>query len=309
MQLPFNRALLWLFVEGRTDQEIADQLDELSLPQLEHADFEGLRLQSAELPFSPGMRKRLLKKQFDKLDLIIAERVNLAEIYCRHTGNFVTYPRVQLAWEEVERILKNPVLRIAIDVGILCKYSLEEISQILPSAYHEQLSEEGMGLYTKYFFDYKAMSKADWRIYLRLWATIPYGYIRYHAALTKPREEALFLAGLPTKADFAGFLKTVMGTAAYKFQHYARMGTPQSDSQARSWAKVGFDAGVRYDKFSSTDATDFSKTVQTAFDYVDTDIPTITTDLLSEIKPPDQIELKDTTAPDLRPPNQRETEV
>lgn len=288
---------------------VADQLDELSLPPLDRADLEAFEHEAAQMPVSQGMRRRLAKKQFDRLDLTMAERLGFAEIYCRHVDEWSLYPKVQLLWEEVGKILRNPVLRIAIDVGILCRYSFDELSQILPSSFHEQLSEAGIELYTKYFFDYKSMTKGDWRVYLRISAAIPYAYIRYHAALTKPRDEALFLAGLPTRANFADFLKTVMGTAAYKFQHYSRMSTPQSDNQARAWAKVGFDAGVKYEKFSASDVQDFAKTVQTQFDYIESDIETIQPDMLTQIKPPEEIKEDATSLPDPSTIVQIETEV
>ena len=309
MRLPYSKALVWLFAEGKSEAEVAAQLDELSLPPLEKADLDSFAHEASLLPLSPGMRRRLPKKQYDRLDMIIAEKLGLAEIYCRHTGNFALYPMAQLNWEEVGKILRNPVLRIALDVGILCRYSFEELSQILPATFHEQLSEGGIDLYCKYFFNYKAMSKEDWRVYMRLCAAIPYAYVRYHAALTKPKDEALFLAGLPTRANFADFLKTVMGTAAYKFQHYSRMSTPQADGQARAWAKVGFDAGVKYEKFSASDVQDFAKTVQTEFDYIESDIPTVQPDMLSQIKPPDETLDKTKSLPEPPPDLFTDTEV
>lgn len=309
MRLPYSKALVWLFLEGRSEAEVAAQLDELSLPPLERADLDAFSHEASEVPFSAGMRKRLAKKQYDRLDMIMAERLGYAEIYCRHTGHYELYPKTQLQWEEVGKILRNPVLRIALDVGILCRYSLDELSQILPSTFHEQLTEDGIDLYCKYFFDHKAMTKADWRVYLRLYSTIPHAYIRYHAALTKNRDEALFLAGLPTRANFSDFLKTVMGTASYKFQHYSRMATPQADGQARAWAKVGFDAGVKYEKFSASDVQDFAKTVQTEFDYIESDIPTIQPDMLTQIKPPEDLESKTKDLPEPAPDLFREKEV
>ena len=309
MQLPYSKALLWLFAEGQSTDQVKEQLDELSLPALDQADLETIAKQAADLPFSPGMRRRIAKKQFDKLDLIIAEKTGFAEMYCKHTDHFELYPRWQLQWEDVSKILRNPVLRIALDVGILCRYSFDELAQILPSSFHEQLSEDGIDLYCKYFFSHETMSKADWRNYLRVTASIPYAYIRYHAALTKPRDEALFLAGLPTRSNFSDFLKTVMGTASYKFQHYSRMATPQADGQARAWAKVGFDAGVRYEKFSSADVQDFAKAVQTEFDYVDNAIEDVTPDLLTQIKPPETLTAGEDSLPIPAPLMQVETEI
>ena len=309
MQLPFTRALLWLFIVGKSRDEIKCQLDEISLPTPDVKDWEEIELQASNLALSPSLRKRLAKRHYDRLDLALLEKLGFDEIYCKHVGNYTSSPKVEAAWDEVGRILKNPVLRIAIDVGILCKYKLEELVQILPQTYQENLSEAGIELYCKYFFNHTSMSKLDWRGYLRTNAEVPYAYVRYHAALTKPRDEALFLAGLPTRADFSGFLKTVLGTAAYKFQFYSRMNTPLADGQARSWAKVGFDAGVRFEKFSATDVTDFSKSIQTAFEYENEEIETLPPDLLTQIKPPTEDKTVDSQIPTPGPMTQQEFEV
>ncbi|NBO09710.1 MAG: hypothetical protein EBV30_10310, partial [Actinobacteria bacterium] len=91
--------------------------------------------------------------------------------------------------------------------------------------------------------------------------------------------------------------------------HYSRMSTPQADGQARAWAKVGFDAGVKYEKFSASDVQDFAKTVQTEFDYIESDIPTVQPDMLSQIKPPDETLDKTKSLPEPPPDLFTDTEV
>jgi hypothetical protein len=302
MHLPFSKALLWLFLEGRSYPQIKEHLDELSLPPLDDHELDTFSEYVKNTPVSPGMRRRLAKKLFDRHDHQVAEKLGLSEIYCKHTGHFELYPRVQIHWEDVSRILRNPVARVATDVAILCGYKSEEIAQILPGTFYEHLSAEALDLYCKYFFDHSVMTKSDWRAYLQLCAKVPYAYIRYHAALTKPRDEALYLSGLPTRANFSDFLRTVMGTAAYKFQYYSRLNSPQTDGQARAWAKIGFDAGVRFEKFTANDVQDFAKTVQTEFDYTESAIETIDPALLTQIKPPEDRPLDTDAHPKAKPP-------
>lgn len=308
MVLPFTKALLWLYVEGKTRREVKAQLDEISLPIPDEADLDGFEQDAQNLPISPGMRRRIGKKAFDEGDYKILTQIGYHEIYLKHVNAMEKIPILKELWEEVHRILRNPVMRVAIDVGTLCKYDLDELIQVIQPIHRERLTVEGLGLYMRYFFALDKMTKSDWRFYLRICNQDAYTFIRYHAALTKPREEALFLAGLPTKTAFTDFLKTVMNTAAYKFQYYSRHNAPQSDAQARHWAKLGFDAGVRHEKFSSTDVTDFSKTLQTEFEYTDEEIPTIDPDMLSEIRPMTKEEDKG-QAPELPSLFQPETEV
>ena len=295
MNLPYGRALIWLYLEGRDDHHVKQQLDELSLPCPSSHELNSLREQAEQLPLPPLLMKRLAKKIFHESDFALLERLGYGEAYLKAVG--APQPGLLTNWEETGRILRNPVLRVAIDVSVLCKVPLEEILQMLPGAMQEPLTEAGVRLYLKYFFNHQTMTKSDWKAYLSLCSDVPYVYVRYHAALTKPRKEALHAAGVPSKAAFSEFLKTVLTTAEFKFGFYARQNNPLSEMQARAWAKVGFDAGARYEKFSAGDVTDFSKTLQTSFESEDFDTPTIDPDMLREMKPPEPDEAKNSKAP------------
>jgi len=240
---------------------------------------------------SQSTRKRLELKKYEETDHKIFEKLGFEELYLKSIG------QVSDDWSRVQGLLRNPVARTAVDCGLLCKISIEDLAQMIPPVFQEPVTEASLKLYNKYFFDHASMTKFDWRQYLKLCSSLPYLYVRYHTALTKPKKEAMYLAGLPSKAAFADFLKNVLATAEFKFEYYSRHNNQTSDNQARAWAKVGFDAGVRYEKFSATDVADFSRTVQTSFAYEDDQIETIASDLLSEIKPPDVEMGKDLNAP------------
>jgi hypothetical protein len=277
--LPYHRALLWLYVEGHDEHHIRQQFDEVTLPLPDKDVLEEYQDLAAKLPLPPLSQKRVQQKKYEESDHRIFTKLGFEEIYLK------SVERAPEEWEEVSRLLRNPVCRTAVDVGIICRYGVEDLSQVIPVTFQEKVTEAGLRLYHKYFFDHQRMSKADWRSYLKICAEIPYLYLRIHTALTKPKKEAMYLAGLPSKPAFTEFLKNVLATAEYKFDFYSRHNNKESDSQARSWAKVGFDAGVRYERFSSSDVTDFSKAVQTEFEAFKTDVPTISTDMLTEVKP------------------------
>lgn len=300
MKLPYARSLTWLFLEQKPQAAIQEQLDEITLPLPDAHGMEELQEEAEKIPLSPATKRRLSRKEFCEADLECFRRLGFSEAYLK-TVNHLT-PEQSSSWEEVGRILRNPVVRVAIDCALLCKYGLDELVQLIPVILKEPVTEAGLGLYSRYFFDTQSMTKADWRAYLRICATLPYVYIRYHAALTKPRREALYLAGLPTRPAFTDFLKTVLATAEYKFEYYSRHNNQNSDAQARHWAKVGFDAGARYEKFSASDITDFAKTIQTQFEIENEDIPTIQGDMLSQVRPPDVETLKKNDAPKLPDP-------
>ena len=279
--LPYHRALLWLFVEQRDERYVEQQFDELSLPLPDKDELQEYQTLATSLTLSPLTLKRIGQNKYDANDHGFLKKLGYEEIYLKTVG------QASPAWNDVRSLVRNPVARTAVDVGILCKYTLDDLAQMIPPVFQEKTTEEGLALYRKYFFDDVQMTKADWRSYLKLCSTLPFLYVRYHAALTKNKKEAMFLAGLPSKSAFTEFLKNVLATAEYKFEYYSRHNNQTSDAQARHWAKVGFDAGVRHERYSSNDVTDFSKAVQTEFRELREDIPTITTDMLSEVKPPD----------------------
>jgi hypothetical protein len=273
-------------------------MDEITLPLPDEDVFDIYKEDAEKLPISPATKRRLARKEYSELDHAVFRRLGFEEIYLKSTSAQISGSQEQVKlWDEVSRILRNPVVRVAIDCGLLCRYTLEDLAQMVPAVLREPITEAGLELYSRYFFDVTQMTKSDWRAYLKICSTLPYVYIRYHAALTKPRREALYLAGLPNKPAFTDFLKTVMATAEYKFEYYSRHNNQMSDGQARAWAKVGFDAGVRYEKFSASDITDFAKSVQTEFEITGEDIPMIQSDMLQQVRPPDVESTKKTDAP------------
>lgn len=307
MKVPYEKALTWLLVEGKDEHFLSQQMDEITLPLPESDQLEELQEQAKALPLSPALLRRISQNKYEQADHLVLQKLGYEEAYLKTVQAEALLPGLSSLWIEVYQLLRNPVARTAVDVGILCKYALSDLCPMVSATFQEPITEAGLNLYQKYFFDTSSMAKFDWRAYLKLCAGIPYLYIRLHAALTKPRKEAMHLAGLPSKAAFAEFLKTVLATAEYKFEYYSRHGNQGSDNHARQWAKAGFNAGVLYEKFSASDVTDFSKSVQTSFAYEEDDVETISGDLLSEVRPASTTESK-TEAPAL-PVVQPEHEV
>jgi hypothetical protein len=261
--------------------------------------IEEYRTKAEGILVSSATRRRVKALKYDASDALILEKFGLGETYKRDVGGIAGEPKLKAAWDEVFSVLENPLTRVAMDCAFLCRYSPEDLSQILPEMLGTSCTSAGVALYRKYFFDYSSMSRSDWKDFLALTEDVPYVHVRYYTALTKPKEETLFLVGIPTKPDFSRFLKNVLATADFKFKYYSRLSSPDSDAQAKTWAKVGFEAGVRYEKVSTGDVTDFSSAVQTEFDMLDPTFQTIDNDLLSQVKTQASVEEKPTSAPAL----------
>jgi len=162
---------------------------------------------------------------------------------------------------------------------------LDKVAVLIPQTFKVNLTEGAIDLYKKIFGNYESFSKLDWTDYLSRLSNDHYVHVRLFSALTKPRDEALILCGLPAEKAFSDFLRNVLASANYKFNYYMRQNTPEADAEARRWAKVGFEAGEKFEKYGAGDVSDFAKLVQTEFEYVTPDIPTIDQALALQMLP------------------------
>ena len=283
-RLPFHRHLKWLILDGFDNATIHQFYDNIQFPipsteQIEQADEQ---LKTLIIP--GATRRRLAKRIFDEGDQGVWKKHGFEEIYL-HTLK-------KIDWPEIGRVLNHPVMRVALDCCLISSVDTEKITQLLPVTFSLAMSPESIAVYKKYFLDVDLMNKSDWQSYLRILQPDRYVHERIFAALTRNQDEVLHLVGLPTKTQFGTMLKNIMSTAHYRFEYYSRQMTPESQEEARKWAKVMIEAGVKHDRYSAADATDFSDLVQTEFIHLDTKIETISSEMLADAKP--KIEEKDT---------------
>jgi len=282
MSLPYRHHILWQLIEDRSDSDITAFYDNIQLPKPTAADLSQCRDKLSDMVIPPFALRNIKKDKVTAADVAVWNKLGFSEIYAKRTGDTV----LELVWLNVSKLLNNPVMRVAIDCGLLVGLQPEELSQMASQSFGTGVDDAVLALYRKYFFDCGSFLKSDWRNYLRALQEDTYTHQRIYAALTKPRDEVLFMVGLPNKRQFSDFLRNVLATSDYKFRYYARQNNQESDDESRKWAKVGFDAGVRLEKFSATDATDFSKLVQTEFEYITPQILTISPEMLNEVRPP-----------------------
>ena len=277
-RLPFHRHLKWLILDGFDEEAIRDFYNNIQFPVPSKKLIEEASDNVATLILPNLTRRRLAKRIFDLSDRAVWKKHGFEEIYLQ------TMKKTD--WAEIGRLLNHPVMRVALDCCLIARVEAEKISQLLPVTYSLAFSEASITLYQKYFFDSELMNRGDWLAYLKLLSEDRYSYERVFKALTRNQDEVLHLVGLPTKLQFGNMLKNIMNTAHYRFEHFARQMSPESQEEARKWAKVLIDAGVKHDRYSAGDATDFSELVQTEFLHIDGAIDTITPEMIADVKPP-----------------------
>ena len=295
----------WLCFEELPEDDIKKFYDNIQFVAPAKAHLAASEDYRKSIMVPPITKRRLLRKMFSVEDQAVWKKHGFEEIYLHRMG--------QADWSELGKILNHPVMRVALECCIIMGMDDETLTQLLPAVYTLPLSPNTIALFRKYFFDVADWGRNEWQTYLRLLLDDRYTYIRIFSALTKNKDEVLHLVGLPSSTQFGTMLKNIMNTAHYKFEHYARQGSEEAQDEARKWAKVLIDAGVKHDKYAATDATDFSSLIQTSFEYIQDQIETITPEMISEVKPQlQQSSDKGPDAPsppDLTPPQRPENDV
>lgn len=276
-RLPFQRHLKWLILDGFDEATIKQFYDNIQFPIPSSEQIEGAGEQLATLIIPGITKRRLAKRIFDVGDQAVWAKHGFEEIYL-HTMKKVD-------WPEIGRMLNHPVMRVALDCCLISGVDVEKITQILPVTFSLAVSPESIGIYKKYFLDIELMAKADWQRYLQILASDRYAHQRIFTALTRNQDEVLHLVGLPTRMQFGSMLKNIMNTAHYRFEYYARQMSPEAQEEARKWAKVMIEAGVKHDRYSAADATDFSDLIQTEFVHLDAPIENVSAEMLADAKP------------------------
>jgi hypothetical protein len=276
-RLPFLKHLKWLLLEGLTPERIGEFYDSIQMPKPNREHIHQAEDSLRGLIMPPATRRRLSRLLFDEGDQKLWAKYGYEEIYLHRMG--------KSDWGQMGRMLNHPVMRVALECCLVARVPHEDLSQLLPSVYALPLETTTIELYQKYFWDYEGMDRNDWQAYLELVQEDRYTHSRLFIALTRPQEQVLHAVGLPSRMQFGTMLKNIMNTANYRFEHYARQQSPDAQEEARKWAKVLIEAGTKHEKFGATDATDFSKLIQTQFEHLDPEIPNVTPEMLADAKP------------------------
>jgi hypothetical protein len=279
MALPFSKHLDWLCLEGMNPKDIRKFYDNVQLPIPTDKDIEEATARVDALIIPKSVKKSVIRGMFKYEDNSYWEQHGFGELHAWRCNRPTKY------WPAVGRILNHPLMRVALDVCTITGVEQEKIAIILPQTFKVEFAEPAIDLYKKIFGNFESFSKQDWTDYLARLKDDQYVYVRIFSALTKPKDEALLLCGLPAEKAFSDFLKNVLASASYKYNYYARQNTPEADAEARRWAKVGFEAGEKFEKYGAGDVSDFAKLVQTEFEYVTPEIETLDQAVAQQLLP------------------------
>ena len=267
------------------EKKIQDFYDNIQFPVPTLEDIKAATEKVEDMVITPAMRRNLKRGVYKKEESVFWDKVGYGELHRWRCDS-----GKDTDWPIVGKLLNHPLMRVALDACTISGFDDEKIIVMLSQVYKINLSQEAVDRYRKFFGNFRDFDRNSWRKYLERIVNDNYVYTRIFAALTRPRDEVLHLCGLPSENAFSDFLKNVLATSAYKFNHYSKRNSPEADAEARKWAKVGFESGEKFEKFGAADASDFAKLVQTEFIYATSEFPTIDANIAAQIRP--QIEAK-----------------
>lgn len=182
-------------------------------------------------------------------------------------------------------VLSDPSICIAVKALLAIRTEFEEISALMNGKYATIFPKESVDIFQKYFFNTKGYLRSEWRTYLDSLENEEKRLL--YLAISGQSVELRAELGLPNRLSVSEQYQKIHIFAMQKFDNHRRAEDPKSDAQAMKWASVAMQAGDKYEKLKTSDASDFSRDLQLEFEQIDTDFPLISgndVDQLTEAK-------------------------
>jgi hypothetical protein len=177
-------------------------------------------------------------------------------------------------------ILDDASLRITINALLAKGLKSEEITRAVNAKYSSNLREDHVDMYMRYFFDPRRMTRSSWKSYLKVISAKERNIL--FMALTEPIEVVKTELDLPAQINVSETLQWLITKSFHKAKTYMGMGTPESDQSARAWIDQIAKLTDKYEKYRSADQSDFAKSLQMEFDFIDEDFGSPDEDMIKE---------------------------
>lgn len=176
----------------------------------------------------------------------------------------------------------DPELRLTINCLLIKGVPAIDVSQTVIAKYSALLKEEHIEFYSRFFFDPRRMTRADWKNYLG--AADDREKRVYFLALTETLDVLKSELELPSKVDVSGTLQYLLSRVILKAKEQLHVNTPEAGAEARKWIDKAVVLTEKYEKFRAADQSDFGKNLQLEFEYIETEFDTPDSDILQEME-------------------------
>jgi len=182
--------------------------------------------------------------------------------------------------ENCEVVFLEPDFFPYMHAFIFRQFTEVEIIEFFKNKFNLVLYKSDIALYKEKFFPLFTYNRSGWKKYINECRTKEKSYLTI--ALEKDPLYLRMETGAETKIQYSNILQQYMAWSYRKFEQNIRITPHQNDegfwdfssqSEARNWAKIGMMAGDRKQKLKPSDAANFLKEVQMAFQFEEYQIP------------------------------------
>jgi len=285
MSRPYDLYIRFLFTTGLSSVSLVNEkLKEISLAPIDQDEL--ISIGGEVLAAVPGG----IEKQIDR------------KVYGPDFIPWMEYLDVKDLWVEDKKSLKtiydihsDKRYRLSLNGLLMKKMPVSDIRQVLNLKFSAGYSEQQLDIYHRFFFNPERMRRSDWVSYLKV--CDPQERHIYFTALSSGLEEVKAELDLSASVSVSEELSKLLRKSLNKANYYMKISTKEANFEARSWIDTALKLTDKYEKYRSADSTDFSKSLQMEFEYIDNEFPVpdeaTLTALNSKLKAKEEIEDKD----------------
>lgn len=277
--VPYDLYLRFLYTKGCFEfAAVKNELKRLDLPPIDYETYEA-QGNYVNSNASPAAIRQMERKRYDLGFLNWMEEVDVKQMWYGEEffKNGDKEKPVALAMD----IHNDPVFRIALNALLIKNVDIGDLVPMLNIKFSTAYKPSSFELYRKFFFDPRRMKRKDWKAYLKRCSDQEKSI--YFCALTEPIETVKCRLGLPSRVEVSDELSKLLRHAIDKSHQYLAIGSKETNHEARSWIDTVIKLTEKYEKYRTADSSDFGKSLQMEFEYVDTDFDTPDSETLEKL--------------------------
>lgn len=279
MRKPYDLYIRFLITKGLSeDSDINDALKDLSLPEVDTETIQtqyNLVFNNIPKPVAKQIETKVHDGDFLKW-MKIFEVHELWMFERKYKDPDFNYLKL------VYDIHSDPRLRIALNALLIKGIKPTDLAQILNLKYASMLKPEHVEAYKKFFWNFQALTRRDWRDYIDDCSDFEKSIL--FTCFSENLEAVKAALELPSKTSSSDILQYLLSQSYQKAKQYLRMSSPDTNEEARKWISQVIQLSDKYEKHRTGDVEDFGKSLQMEFDYIETDFMTPDDQSIKELK-------------------------
>ena len=265
MSRPYDLYIRYLFTTGLdTPGSVNEKLKSFGLPSisLENlTEVAGYILENVP----GGIARQMEKRQYGPDFMPWIEFLNVPELWLDKTDEDKS------VLKGVYDIHSDRRYRLSLNALLMRHIPVSDIKQILNLKFSAAFTVKHLDVYRKFFFDPARMRRADWLSFLGKCSN--HEKHLYFIALSQNTEAVKAELDLISSIPVSEELAKLLSKSITKANQYMKLSSKESNCEARNWIDTVIKLTDKYEKYRATDSTDFSKSLQMEFQYIDNEFP------------------------------------